>query len=122
IDYVEIGYRSIPLYGYLGEYFYCPEYVLKHLKDLMPSKKLVVILDEKNTEVENINSLLKPCTTSVSMVRIAVDPQNMSRAILLAKEVKAMGFEVAFNVMYMSNWKSDSSFLDLLVGLDDTID
>lgn len=27
IDYVEVGYRSIPLKGYLGQYFYCPEYV-----------------------------------------------------------------------------------------------
>ena len=32
IDYVEVGYRSIPLSGYLGEYFYCPNYVLKELK------------------------------------------------------------------------------------------
>ena len=34
IDYVEVGYRSIPLNGYLGEYFYCPDYVLKELKGL----------------------------------------------------------------------------------------
>ncbi|WP_240491749.1 hypothetical protein [Flavivirga aquatica] len=32
IDYVEIGYRSITLEGYLGKCFYCPEYVMKELE------------------------------------------------------------------------------------------
>ncbi len=44
IDYIEVGYRSIPLEGYLGEYFYCPEHVMAELKRMMPSKKLVIIL------------------------------------------------------------------------------
>ena len=48
IDYVEVGYRSIPLKGYLGQYFYCPEYVLERLKNLMPSKELTIILNEKD--------------------------------------------------------------------------
>ena len=48
IDYIEVGYRSIPIEGYLGEYFYCPDFVMKELKQMMPSKKLVIILDEKN--------------------------------------------------------------------------
>lgn len=37
------------------------------------------------------------------MVRLAVDPKNFERAVVLAKAVKAIGFEVAFNTMYMSN-------------------
>ncbi|MDO5989269.1 aldolase catalytic domain-containing protein [Flavivirga amylovorans] len=122
INYVEVGYRSIPLDGYLGEYFYCPEYVMKFLKMLMPSKKLVIILDEKNIREEHIDALLKPCIPYISMVRMAIDPKNFKQAITLAKKVKKMGFEVAFNVMYMSRWKEDTSFLDLLDGIDDVID
>lgn len=122
IDYVEIGYRSIPLKGYLGEYFYCPEYLMKELKALMPSKKLTIILDEKNIRANHIDSLLKPCIPYIDMVRMAIDPKNMERAIVLAKAVKDMGFKVAFNVMYMSKWKEDPAFLDLLVGLEHTID
>ncbi len=122
IDYVEVGYRSIPLKGYLGEYFYCPDFVLKELKQMMPSKKLVIILDEKNIRDFHVPELLKPCLNLISMVRIAVNPTNFNRAIDLAKAVKAMGFEVAFNVMYMSEWKENNSFLDLLNGLDNTID
>lgn len=123
IDYVEIGYRSIPLDGYLGQYFYCPDFVMKELKERMPSKKLVIILNEKDIRASHVPELLKPCQEFISMVRMAVDPVNFERAIELAKAVKVMGFEVAFNVMYMSKWKEDNSFLDLLDCLDDgTID
>lgn len=122
IEYVEVGYRSIPLKGYLGEYFYCPDYVMKILKEFMPTKKLVIILDEKNIRPEHLKDLLSPCLPYITMIRMAIDPKNFKRAIVLAKEVKAMGFEVAFNVMYMSSWKEDNSFLDLLKGLDNTID
>ncbi|WP_338357111.1 aldolase catalytic domain-containing protein [Yeosuana marina] len=122
IDFVEVGYRSIPLEGYLGKYFYCPEYVLKKLKFLMPSKELTVILNEKDIRVSHIEEgLLDSCIPYISMVRIAIDPKNMQRAGELAKSLKARGFKVAFNVMYMSNWKANASFLDHLEGLDDVI-
>ena len=123
IDYVEVGYRSIPMEGYLGKYFYCPEYVLKRLKELMPSKELTIILNEKDIRPSHIKEgLLSPCKLYVSMIRIAIDPKNMERAIELAKEVKKEGFKVAFNVMYMSNWKADSSFLNHLKGVEIVID
>lgn len=122
IEYIEVGYRSIPLKGYLGKYYYCPIYVLRELKNLMPSKKLVIILNEKDIRLENLEELLVPIKPYVTLVRMAVDPNNFERAIKLAKSVKVLGFEVAFNVMYMSNWKNNSSFLDLLEGVDSTLD
>jgi 4-hydroxy 2-oxovalerate aldolase len=122
VDYVEVGYRSISLKGYLGEYFYCPEHVMAELKAMMPSKKLVIILNEKDIRVNDVSELLTPCKPYIRMVRIAVDPKNFERAIDLAKALKQMNFEVAFNVMYMSNWQQDSAFLDLLEGMEDVID
>lgn len=123
VDYIEVGYRSIPLDGYLGQYFYCPEYVLKKLKTLMPEKELTIILNEKDIRVSHIEEgLLTSAKPYVSMVRMAIDPKNMERAVSLAKAVKKEGFKVAFNVMYMSDWKTDSSFLDYLEGLDEVID
>ena len=122
IEYIEVGYRSITLEGYLGKYYYCPVYVLEELKHLMPSKKLVIILNEKDIRVEHLEELLLPIKPLVSLVRMAVDPKNFERAIILAKAAKAMGFEVAFNVMYMSNWKNDPSFLNLLDELENNLD
>jgi 4-hydroxy 2-oxovalerate aldolase len=110
VDYLEIGYRSQPLEGYLGEYFYCPDYVMRDLK-ARTNKKLVVILNEKDVRAGDVEALLTPCLGLITMVRLAIDPKNFARALELAAAVKAMGFEVGFNVMYMSTWKSQPEFL-----------
>jgi len=87
--------------------------VLKALK-ARTSKKLVVILNEKDVRAEDAEELLVPVKDYVTMVRMAIDPKNFERALSLAKKVKELGFEVAFNVMYMSTWKDQKEFIDLL--------
>lgn len=103
IDYLEVGYRNNPSKVYLGRFGYTPVSVLKHLRTTC-TKKLVVMLNEKSTMLENLDLLLKPITGLADMIRIAIDPKNFDRAVVLAKAVKAMGFEVGFNCMYMSKW------------------
>jgi len=121
VEYLEVGYRSPKLTGYYGEYFYCPDFVLKKISQLS-NKKLVIILDEKNIKLETIEELLKPCLGIITMVRIAIDPEQLVRAIDLAKKVKSMGFEVGFNVMYMSKWKNLPEFLSNLKLVDGVAD
>ncbi len=113
VDYLEIGYRSNIKKGYLGEYFYLPSYVMERIKS-ETNKKLVIILDEKDVLAQDAELLLTPCLGLIDMVRIAIDPKQFERAICLAKVIKSMGFEVGFNVMYMSTWKNEAGFLDLL--------
>lgn len=113
IEYLEVGYRSIPLEGYLGEYFYLPLETLKRLKE-KSNKRLVVILNEKDIRVEHVDELLSPCKPYITMVRLAIDPANFERALELAKAVKDLGFEVGFNVMYMSNWEQYPEMWELL--------
>lgn len=121
VDYLEVGYRSTPMPGYLGKYFYCPIHVLEYIKS-KTNKKLVVILNEKDIREEHAETLLSPIIGLVDMVRIAIDPQKIKRAILLAKKVKKMGFEVGFNVMYMSTWKEHKDFLELIPEVDGIAD
>lgn len=113
VDYLEVGYRSIPLKGYYGEYFYLPVYVMERLK-AQTNKKLVIILNEKDIRPEHVKELLTPCLGLIDMVRIAIDPKQFGRALNLATAIKSMGFEVGFNVMYMSKWKGQTEFLNLL--------
>lgn len=113
VEFLEVGYRSNPMKGYLGEYFYCPVTVLQEIKSIS-KKKLVIILNEKDVRAEDAETLLKPICGFVDMVRIAIDPKNLERAVGLAAEVKKLGFEVGFNVMYMSTWASQKDFLDKL--------
>jgi 4-hydroxy 2-oxovalerate aldolase len=110
IDYLEVGYRSNPMDGYLGVFFYSPIYVLERIKVLC-NKKLVVILNEKDVRADHAKILLAPCVGLIEMVRLAIDPANFSRALSLADAVKELGFEVGFNVMYMSTWKEQKDFL-----------
>jgi 4-hydroxy 2-oxovalerate aldolase len=110
-EYLEIGYRSFPMQNYLGEYFYCPVFVMEQAKE-WSDKKLVIILNEKDIRKGHVKDLLSPCVGLITMVRLAIDPQNFTRALGLAEAVKSMGFEVGFNVMYMSTWSDQRDFLN----------
>lgn len=122
IDFLELGYRNNPTKEYMGKFGYCPVSVLKHIRQNC-TKKLGVMLNEKSTCLKDINSLLKPIVGLVDMVRIAIAPENFDRAVVLAKAVKAMGFKVGFNVMYMSKWQTEHpKFLTKLEVLDSFAD
>lgn len=121
VDYLEIGYRSNPMNDYLGEYFYCPLYLLEEAKKAS-IKKLVIILNEKDVLPEHVKNLLSPCKGLISMVRIALDPENLSRALKLAAAIRTQDFTVGFNVMYMSKWKQYKTFLNEIQFVSDVAD
>lgn len=121
VDYLEVGYRNNSSKEYIGKFGYTPVSVLKHLRTTC-AKKLVVMLNEKNTSPTDLDILLRPVKGLVDMVRLAVDPINFDRALLLAKAVKAMGFEVGFNTMYMSKWNEYEGFIGKLSQLNDVVD
>ena len=121
VDYIEIGYRSKPLDSYFGKFFYCPEYALKEFRELS-NKKLVVMLNEKDILPCEAKDLLGPAVGAVDMFRLAVAPNNIKRAIELAKRIKELGFEVGFNVMYMSSWKNEPDFLEELPLVEGLVD
>lgn len=121
VEYLEVGYRNPKLKGYNGEYYYCPKKTLQFLKE-HSNKKLAIILNEKDIRIEMVDLLLDPCQGIIDMVRMAIDPVNFERALELAKAVKAKGFKVAFNVMYMSTWDNYPEMMDRLQHLNGTVD
>jgi 4-hydroxy 2-oxovalerate aldolase len=113
IDYIEIGYRSPTKEEYLGEYFYCPNYILDKFYN-SSSKKIAIMLNEKDipTDEAGIKSILTTdVIEKVNLVRIAVNPERFDSCLALAKVVKSLGLEVAFNLMYMSDWNSKYDFI-----------
>ena len=122
IDYLEVGYRNNPCKEYLGKFGYTPVSVLKYLRENC-TKKLVVMLNEKSSKPGDLETLLGPIVGLVDMIRIAIDPKNFDRAVVLARAVKAMGFEVGFNCMYMSKWSTEyEDFLQKLAVLNEFCD
>lgn len=121
VDYLEIGYRSRAMKGYLGKYFYSPVYELQDIR-LRSNKRLVIILNERDVKPEDLDDLLSPVKGLIDMVRMAIDPQNLKSALVLAAIIKKMGFEVGFNVMYMSKWKQYGDFVKELKNVDGLAD
>ncbi len=121
IDYIELGYRSLPTKEYQGKFGYTPVYLLQQIRALS-KKKLAVMLNEKSTLPPDLTQLTEPIKGLVNMIRLAVDPKNLERAIVLAKAVKEQGFEVGFNIMYMSKWDAYPGFYEKLPNLNGVVD
>lgn len=122
IDYIEVGYRNMTQTDYMGEYGYCPVSTLERIRKQC-CKKIAVMLNEKSTKKEDLEQLLAPITGMVDMVRLAVDPKNFDRAVILAKTIKEhYSIEIAFNVMYMSTWGELDGFYAKLQNLNGVAD
>lgn len=120
IDYLELGYRYNPMKEYQGKFGYCPLSVLKHIR-ANSKQKLAVMLNEKSTKPEDLENLVAPLGGMIDMIRLAVDPMNLERAVVLAEGVKEYGFEVAFNVMYMSKWNQYEGLFEKLPRLNGVV-
>ena len=121
IDYLELGYRSNPTPEYLGKFGYCPLSVMRHIRK-NSKQKLAVMLNEKSTNPDDLKLLVAPLKGVIDMIRLAVDPKNFDRAVVLADAVKAYGFEVAFNMMYMSKWGQYDGLYEKLSKLNGVVD
>lgn len=121
VDCIEVGYRSNPAKEYLGEFGYTPVAALEVIR-AQCKKKIAVMLNEKNTRIDDLARLLVPVKGLVDVVRIAVDPKNFDRAIGLSAAVKDLGFEVSFNMMYMSTWRRIDGLMPKLAMLDKCAD
>lgn len=121
IDYLEIGYRNIPSSSYLGKYAYCPLYEVLDIR-AKSTKKLSIMLNEKDVRPVSLGVLTEPLRGKVEMVRMAIDPKNITRAIILAEALKKQEFEVGFNVMYMSKWLENNAFIQELNNINGIVD
>lgn len=120
IDYIEIGYRNLVHKDYRGKYFYCPLSILNQWSGV--KDKLVLMLDEINTPLDQVEEMIKPCIGKAKMFRIATKPDRISHGIALSKKIKQAGFEVGLNIMYLSEWEQYHDFFDKLKGVEKYID
>ena len=121
IKIVELGYRSLSKENYLGEYYYCPKYFLEEAREIAPSKILAIMLNEKDVTINDLY-IIDDCVGNVDLIRLAVNPINLKRALLLATKIKEKGFKVAINLMYMSEWANDKKFLSSLKDTEGKVD
>ena len=121
IDYIELGYRNKPQAEYLGKFAYTPETVLRRIKSIS-DKQLVLMINDKDTEPQDIPIILKPICGLADMIRIACSPNKILHALNLSEEIKKLGLKVSLNVMYMSTWLNNPNFLSNFKHLDGLVD
>jgi 4-hydroxy 2-oxovalerate aldolase len=121
VDILEIGYRSTPQKDYMGKYFYFPDFVAEKVAKINKGKKLSLMFNEKATRPEHLDKLLKGLERIIGLFRLAVDPREFERALILARAIKDRGFDVAFNVMYMSKYAQDKEFLKKMAGVNGVV-
>jgi len=121
VEYIEIGYRSQEKKDeYFGEYFYLPLSTVKEIKKYT-DKKLSIMLNAKDNN-SDLDILLSDIKDYISLVRIATDPNKIEFSIQLAQQIKKLGFEVAINVMYISNIDKNHIFFDHLDNIGKYLD
>lgn len=118
VSYVELGYRNLPSNEYQGKYAYTPVHILRKLRKIC-NRKIALMLNEKSVNIDVLPKLLSPIEGMADMIRLAVDPRNFKRAVALASAVREYGFEIGFNVMYMSQWQQMPEFLNSLSSVND---
>lgn len=121
VECIEIGYRSKPRKEYHGAYFYLPEFILRKCRE-STDKKLAVILNEKDVLSKDLEQLLAPCVGKIDIIRLAVAPNNLRRAIKLAAQIKEKEFLVSLNLMYASQWPANFPFREDLKNLNASVD
>ncbi|WP_458095614.1 aldolase catalytic domain-containing protein [Roseomonas sp. WA12] len=123
IDHVEVGYVNDKLSGYYGEYFFLTADKLRALRArLRPEQKMMVMIDAKAVEPERVPALFGPLAGILDMVRIACAPAHLSHGLSLARELKKLGLQVGFNVMYLSTFKDNLDHIRLAIESQDAYD
>lgn len=122
IDYIELGYRSLDTSAYYGEYNYLPKCVLEKCHKWCPDKKKAVMVNLKEVDEERVLPLLNHLSEYVHLIRLATRPDDIEKAVRVARVIKKYGLEVAVNVMYMSTWVENPAFAKSLEQADDIVD
>ena len=120
IEYKEIGYRNKnKLKDYKGQFYYTPQHTLKYFKK-NSRHKIALMIDFKSLKTDEIKDLLSDAKGLVSLVRVAVAPSNLNGIQNFVNEIKSMGFKVAINIMYLSEWnlKDISKTLSIIQNVD----
>jgi 4-hydroxy 2-oxovalerate aldolase len=109
IDFIELGFRSIPKNEFMGPFKYSTDDYINSLGLPYGPKYAVMInasdfLDENNLIDSSINLLFQNKVNSpIEMVRIAINFDQAEKARTLTEKLKKMGYKIGFNLMQAHN-------------------
>ena len=99
MDFIELGFRNVfEIYNnsLCGKWRYCPEELLKDMKDSYSGCKIAVMVDFKNS---NIDNFLPVSESVVDLIRVAFHKDDMPKALYFCSQLKDLGYLVSANAM-----------------------
>lgn len=122
IDYIEVGYLSKAQKEYKGKFFYLNEKLVKTIKD-SSNKHLAVMIDIKNIQnVNEIVSMVSGLNKYITLIRLASSINQIELSIKILKLLKKQGFEVAINLMRVSEINFNKQIMDKLKSIENSLD
>ncbi|WP_171501283.1 beta/alpha barrel domain-containing protein [Acinetobacter faecalis] len=123
VQYVEVGYRSPPKKGYLGQYFYLNNNTLQSCKKKIRSdQELAIMLNYKDINEKNIHILMSDLKDIVSLIRFACPPDQISKCVEYCKIIKSFGVKTAINIMYLSDYINTLETFEPLIDTHNIVD
>ena len=111
IDYIEVGYLSPKKKGFYGKLHYVSCEILRQINK-NSSKKIAVMIDFKEIRKFNYIEQIKKIKKYISLIRLAIKPEDISSADKYIKIIKKENLKVALNVMYCSKIKDSEFFIN----------
>jgi 4-hydroxy 2-oxovalerate aldolase len=113
IEYIEIGYRngSLSCHGNIGRAGLCHGDYLDQCVPLIKKSKIVVMVFSENVNRADLNELKQH---NVSMIRICIPKNHLSKAGHVANMAQDLGMEVSLNIINMSQYSDNE--LDQVTG------
>ena len=122
IKYVEIGFRFLKREKTYGPFAFSKDDFVKKLNISKKIKLCLMInakefLNKKNN-LKNVvlNNFLKKNKSPFTMIRIAVNFDEATKALLIVSELKKLGYKIALNLMQSHN-KSENEYKKLFLKL-----
>jgi len=102
---IELGYRGPEKDTYFGRFFYLSREDLLNAKQrLRADQRLAIMFNLKDVDADSIGSYLADIKGIVDLIRFAVAPVEIPKALAVHKEVVQRGFACALNIMHLSKW------------------
>ena len=114
MDIVELGFRFLPKNTFMGPYAYTTDNFINQLK--LPEGPLYGVMINGKEFIESSESPInkffqKKEKSSISLVRIAINFDNVLDSELIAKQLKDMGYLVGMNMM-QAHGKSEDDYIE----------
>lgn len=116
VDVVEIGFRFLPKKAFYGPYAYSTDDYINQLN--LPEYPIYGVMINAKEFVENGNNAKKlinehfqrKSNSPISLVRVAIDFDNIFKTQTILNELKNLGYKVGLNMMQANNKSKNDYF------------